>query len=270
MAFEDTETGDTSANPIELYIFTGTFKTWYVTTHGREVMNGLGVFEPIPISRSELKNMSQEQDDMMLEIALPFDHEIAEDYVFDTSPPSLTLEIYRVHTNALEDYELIWTGIPLSFTAEGDMIKLKVPSILSHLLSGVCPKTKYQAPCNHVLYDERCKVKREDNSATVTITAIGPDLMFLEVDGQPFDSGDCKAGEMLWEDGGQRRMIINNNASQNFKIASPFSGLQVGDTVEVTRGCKHSFSVCIEKFDNAINFGGFPLIPNSNPFKSRL
>jgi len=38
----------------------------------------------------------------------------------------------------------------------------------------------------------------------------------------------------------------------------------VGDTFGVTAGCDRRFATCQAKFDNAVNFRGFPHIPGSD------
>ena len=37
-------------------------------------------------------------------------------------------------------------------------------------------------------------------------------------------------------------------------------------SVAISAGCNKSIFTCINKFDNVNNFGGFPWIPNINPF----
>jgi hypothetical protein len=32
-------------------------------------------------------------------------------------------------------------------------------------------------------------------------------------------------------------------------------------------GCDRSLAMCDERFNNAVNHGGFPWLPNSNPFR---
>lgn len=40
----------------------------------------------------------------------------------------------------------------------------------------------------------------------------------------------------------------------------------IGDSFQVFAGCNHTMANCIDKFDNIINYGGFPYIPVKNPF----
>lgn len=270
MPFQSDETSAASGSPVEFYVFTGTFKTWRITSAAAPIVNNLGTFVPVAnLERSAIKNKSQEHDDISIEIKLPFSHEIIADYVFDAAPPELYVEIYRAHRGSLNDYQLIWTGKPTSFSVDGSLAALRCPSLFSYLLAGLCPAPKYQAPCNHILFDERCKVPRAENAQTMTITDISSNGTTITVNGNTFQPGHCVAGEMVWGDGGQRRMIVSN-AGNVFNVTSPFSGLTVGTVIECTRGCDHSFTMCKNRFLNGINYGGFPFVPFNNPFRSRL
>lgn len=270
MPFQSDETSVASGAPIELYVFTGTFKTWRLTTSPTPIVNALGTFLPVEgLKRGNLKNASQEQGEIVLDIKMPFDFELIADYVFDTAPPELYVEIYRLHRTALNDYQLIWTGKPTNFSVEDFEATLRCPSMFSYLLAGLCPSPKYQGPCNHILYDERCQVARAANAQTMIVTDISSNGTTITVDANTFTAGHCIAGEMVWEDGGQRRMIISNSGN-TFNISSRFSGLAIGSEIECTRGCDHSFTMCKNRFSNGINFGGFPFIPQTNPFRSRL
>lgn len=44
------------------------------------------------------------------------------------------------------------------------------------------------------------------------------------------------------------------------------SDLSIGSVVLAYAGCDKSNSTCATKFNNIVNFGGFPYIPNTNPF----
>lgn len=258
-----------NSQPVELYIFNGTLSDYYLTSYSENLVTGGRTYQSVPISRTSIQNASQDQEDISIIITLPFNHPIVEEYVFGVAPPDLTVRIYRAERDFLNDSLLMWRGKPLSFSVEGLEAKLTVPSVLSYVLSNVCPSRKYQAPCNHVLFDSRCKVPRDSNNVhTTTVTGISDDL--VEVQSNPFEPGECNSGEMIWEEGGQRRMIIASSNPERLRIALPFSRLTIGQEVTITRGCNHGKTQCQNKFNNFINFGGFPVVPPKNPFRTTL
>lgn len=269
MPFAANEYSEASGSPVELYKFVGTFDTWRMTTYPRDITNTEGTYEAVPVSRGAMENASQDQSELAIDISVPFDHPMVLAYVFAVSPPELTVEIYRAHRDDFNDTLLLWTGKPISFNVEGRIARLRVPSLFSYIFSGLVPAPRYQAPCNHILYDERCKVSRGPNEQTVTVSSISADGLTPVLSANSFANGDCNAGEMVWAAGSQRRMIIANTGT-SFTLSYPFSGDITGETVIIRKGCDHSFATCASKFSNSINFGGCPLVPPTNPFNSRL
>lgn len=269
MPFSTNELSEASGSPIELYKFVGTFTTWRMTSYLREIVNSEGTYEPVPVTRTQIENASQDQEELAIDISLPYDHPLALEYIFAVSPPELTVEIYRAHRDDFDDTLLLWTGKPTSFSVEGRLAKLRVPSIFSYLLSGLCPAPRYQGPCNHVLYDDRCKVSRAANQQTVDVVSVSSSGRQLVLSANTFANGDCNAGEMVWTAGGQRRMIVSNSGT-TFNISYPFSGDVTGEEIIIRKGCDHSFETCASKFSNSINYGGCPIVPPTNPFNSRL
>ena len=58
---------------------------------------------------------------------------------------------------------------------------------------------------------------------------------------------------------------VNNGAQVSFELweTMPFD-IETGDAFTVTAGCDKSVATCIAKFNNVVNFRGFPLIPGND------
>jgi uncharacterized phage protein (TIGR02218 family) len=264
--FLEEELSAARAAPIELFKFVGTYSTYRYTSHDRNISNSDGTYESIPISRNAVQAATQVQEELSIEISLPFNNALALEYVFDIAPPKMEVEIYRVHPYDFEDTVLLWVGSVLSFTVEDRIVRMKVPSVLSYLLNNPVPPPKYQSPCNWLLYDPvTCGVNPTSNSATRTVTVVNQTVITL--DSSAFADNDCAGGEMIV--GNERRMIVSN-VGPIFTVASPFSQITAGNTVVVRRGCDHSFQTCRVKFSNQDRYGGFPFVPSRNPFGGRL
>jgi len=266
MAFNDDEKSAASGQPVELFKFTGTFNTWYLTSSAVDFINTEATWISEFIERKSIAYASQEEQSVALSITLPFDHPMVTQYAFLESPPRLMCEVQRVHPLNPNDTVLQWTGEVISWQIEGRTANLTVPTLFNYVFRNPCPAVKYQAPCNHVLYDERCGVADTAFRSDQTVLSIsGTDIV---LDANPFADGDCDAGE-IFTASGERRMIIGNTGT-SFQISSPFSNLSVNDTVTIRQGCNHTFTTCKNKFNNGDNFGGFPFVPNRNPYSSRL
>lgn len=274
MSFLTTEKSLNDAAPVELYEFIGTFGTVRYTSHGKEITNSLGTFTPAVVSRNAIESTSQDQEDISIEISLPYTDPIINQYVFRDSPPELEVTIYRAHLNNVNDFILMWKGKPISFSVDKRKAKLKVPSSLSYILSGQCPSPRYQAPCNHVLYDARCGIERNDNTHVTYLTADNLESVVVPLETIPYAASELIGGELRWNGGGQRRMIIDANANSvtvaNRFSTEPDSGDMTGTELWISRGCDRSMGVCHFRFDNAVNFGGFNLVPSTNPFQTDM
>jgi hypothetical protein len=64
--------------------------------------------------------------------------------------------------------------------------------------------------------------------------------------------------------------IIGYVDNTKVTILSAINGLKAGDIVEVYAGCARDLDTCLNKFNNTINFGGFPYIPLNNPFTYKI
>ena len=264
MTYDATERSAASAQPVELYKFTGNYNTYRMTSHVDTIINTEGTYTPEAIKRNKLVTDNQENTNASLELEVPYTHPLITEYVFSQSPPNLVLELFRAHLNDVNDTILLGRDICRA------PAKIKVPTLFNYILDGPCPPIKYQAPCNHILGDVRCGVDMSlpENSHTTTVSAISGNVVTLN--SNPFPDGGCNAGEMIFNSGAERRMITSSTLL-DFTVATPFAGLAVSDTVTIQRGCNHAFNGhCKTKFNNGRNFGGFPLVPDKNPFAGRI
>lgn len=268
MSFASIETSRTDAQPIELYEFVGTFATYRMTSYQKTVSAAGGTFTPLAgLERGVLKIGTQEEDSLALDIILPFDHPMVSAYAYNTAPPKLDFALYRVHASDLLSPVTMWKGKVTTFSVEGRKAKFRVPSLFSYMLGGVAPQPRFQAPCNHLLFDARCQVSAAANQHVTTVTAITDRIITLA--SNPYADNECNAGQLIWPSGNQNRMVVGSTLL-DFTISYPFSGLTIGQSVTLQRGCDHSFATCKAKYSNGINFGGVPLVPDRNPFTSKI
>lgn len=267
MAYQDEETGLTTGRPIELYQFIGTFNQYYFTSWTKEVTSGGQVYTPIPIDRNKLKVATQEQTENALEITMPFNHPMVNEYAYQNAPPNLVFTLLRAHETDFNDTVTLWSGRVTGFTVEGRVAKLKVPALMSYVLNGNTPTPRYQAPCNHILYDERCGVDPALNQHVTTVTQVTGNI--ITINSYPWAADDAVAGQLITPSGEQR--MVTKTLGNDITVTYPFAGIEVGDNVTLRKGCDHAFEGdCKNKFNNGARFGGFPIVPARNPFTSTL
>lgn len=128
---------------------------------------------------------------------------------------------------------------------------------------------RFARDCDADLGDGRCGVDLEDGAFRGVATVEAADGRALVVAGL----GGFSDG---WFDGGRAKVTsgpADGFASEIKRHTAEGTGVTVelwrpppaaigpGDTVVVTAGCDKRFATCLGKFDNAVNFRGFPHIP---------
>lgn len=271
MTFDSDERSIQDGSPIELYQFVGTYTTWRLTNADTDQTNAAGTWDSTyAIKRTSLEEGTQEDDDISLDLQLHASHPMIADYAINEPPPALTMTLFRAHPADLDDTITLFTGEVISWKIEGRIAKIRVPSLFSFLFNGPLPPVKYQGPCNHKLGSTFCGVDMTSaaNSQDTTISTISGNTVTTAV--SQFADGTCVAGELI---AGDERRMITANVGTTFTIASPFSAEVVAtDAVTIRQGCDHSLngSNGCAKFSNWINFGGFPYVPNRNPYAGRI
>jgi uncharacterized phage protein (TIGR02218 family) len=267
--YDEFESSAHDGEPVECYKFMGSFRNYYYTSADLpQTVNGED-YEPAPVKRSTFRAGTQSDDSIANDVELPFNVDVIQDYAYAESPPRLMVEVYRVHRGSDHgtEWALYWKGRATAFTVDGRVAKVRVPSIFARALQGDLPNVYWQAPCNHVLYDARCKVVRIAHTITTTVITAGSSAFDVVNDGGVTNA--LKAGEAVVTRTGERRLIMSNLAG-TITINYPFVDLRDGDTVDLVDGCDHSFTTCKAKFANEVNFGGHPYIPADNPFSGEL
>lgn len=269
MSYDTVEQSVHDGSPIEVFKFIGSFTTYrYTSYHEAITVNG-EVYEPIYIKRGTVKAGTQEDTNLTLEVVLAFDVQLALDYAYSQAPPSLTLELRRVHKGSdySTEWRMAWMGKVRGFTVAKRECTLKVPSLFNDVLEGEVPNVYYQTPCNNVLYDARCGVSRAANTTVATVVTVSS--ASIEVDDDGVADSTLAAGELINTRTGERRLIIDNLANV-IDIGFPFVDCQVGDTVQLSKGCDLAFATCVNKFANGDRFTGDPHMPGDNPFQGSL
>jgi hypothetical protein len=267
MAYEDNEVSVRAGKPRELYRFVGTYSVYRYTSASKPIMYKAPdedeAFEYLPITlhRGDVNAGTPDDDNLDLAIELPVATEVVTAYAFNTSPPDLNVTIFRYHT--LDDVRIYWRGRITNIGIEEGIATFTSPSELGVAMSQDFPNVYYQASCNHVLYDARCKVPEADWTVPTAVTHIeGKAITVASIGGL---DGALIGGELALLSG-ERRMIVGQQDNQ-LLVNFPFSKLAVDDGVIIAAGCNYAYEGdCATKFHNQLNFGGFPFIPTGNIF----
>ncbi len=272
MAFYDDEAGQDSSGPIELYKIVTPIQSYYYTSGPSNYTFLTHTYTKQAIVRTSIK-VGTLEDREELTVEVPVTLALIELLSFTVAPPDNTFTLYRVHPDT-GSYEIIWSGKISGVTIRGMRAQLRVPSILADALQSPVPPRSYQRLCNHQLYDSRCGIVRTDWDFTGTVQGVNENIVTItHATGGPSDTGQgeykYRRGEIVRNADGERRLIINQAAASGssarvLTINYPFRTLNAGDSVTLYAGCDLAATTCKNKFDNIVNFSGFPTIPRTN------
>lgn len=276
MAFSDNETGATTSQPVELYTFVGTRNTYRYTSADTNIVSNGQTYLARSIQRNRLETGTQDDDLLALEITFPYDDPLAVEYGYDVAPPKLDFELVRAHRPDLNDTRRLWSGQVSGFQIKGRTIAARVPSTFASLLAQPLPRPRYQGPDNHLLYSEQNGINgtAPENQQTTDVLTLVDGLTVIVTD-TSLNRDHLVGGEIIRDSDEERRLITNvldnSDGTTTLIFAFPFSQIEVGDDVRLRRGSDYSIGPDGSgRFNNEINFGGFPLVPDLNPFADRF
>ncbi len=178
------------------------------------------------------------------------------------------IEIYRVNWQDVSQRVLMRYG-SLGEVSRGETAFKAEVRGLAHELQQ--PKGRIiQNTCDADLGDERCTVAIDDPAfkGTGTVTAVADERTFTVSGLDGFDQDWFTRGLLTWTSG------ANDGLKAEVKLHSKRDGMvtlelwqaaaeaiAVADAFTITAGCDKSFRTCKAKFDNAVNFRGFPHVP---------
>lgn len=127
----------------------------------------------------------------------------------------------------------------------------------------------YRADCSATLGDDRCKVAlgAPHLNAAGAVEATDGRLGFTSAVLAGFADGWFTGGGLRFTSGANAGATIEvkAHAGTSLQLWVPVARpVNVGDTFSVTAGCDKSVATCRVKFDNVVNFRGFPHMPGND------
>jgi len=254
------EASDYGGSPIEFYKFRYGAQIYYQVSATEEQLGPLGVtYSPRQITCKETNN-SSEINKNPIDLIVDKSNEIT--YIFRTGQPDdvLFLSRYVRHTNDVDsEFLLNWQGRVSNCQFEGDYAKL-ICEPVSNSAKRLGLRSKYQKLCRHSLYDNRCQAS--ELKENITINVVNPTS--ISVLGITQADGFYNGGNLVLENNAMRMVV--SQVGGVLQITSPFNNISSGMNAQIIAGCDHTRETCLNKFNNFLNYGGFPYIPTKNPF----
>jgi uncharacterized phage protein (TIGR02218 family) len=130
----------------------------------------------------------------------------------------------------------------------------------------------FTATCSADLGDARCTIDLTDAAyrGTGTVVAMSATASFTADGLDAFDDGWFTAGKLTFTGGANAGLAIEVKSHRKVTAvaldlwqAMP-EPIEAGDAFTVTAGCDKRFSTCHDRFNNVVNFRGFPHIPGND------
>lgn len=266
MTYNAAEISVQGGAPIECYEFARGPVYYRYTSAATDVTVNTKLFTAKPISRSAIE-ATPEAARSPITITGPRDLPVAD--LYRVSPPSdvVSVTVYRYHeTDVDAELATIYMGRVLNANWQGSTVTLRIePVYTSMARPGL--RRLYQRSCPHVLYSAACGKGSGDVGVTTTADAVSAATLTVAA-AASYADGYFAGGFVEWETQTgvyERRMIVTHTAS-SLVMASAIQNLLAGAAIRIYPGCDKTIVTCNTKFNNAINFGGFPWIPQKNPF----
>ena len=290
MAFVDYETADGS--PIELLTFRNGAVEETRSNTIAPIQIGAKTYAPLAYQRSSF-SQSKDSDDNNITLTVPQGFPIVNLYGGGPLTSFITLvTIERFHNDdPAQELQVAWKGQVVSVDRAGDLVRLLLQPITRG--SEITPPDTYSALCNSFLFQSPgCGLVRDQWRFVATLSSVSADgleLVFTGLRAQaavldaaqggptgPLTSAELDIyfqGGYIATGGGESRSIVEGNVASDpdrVRIDLPFRDFIVGEGASVYAGCPLTLELCHKKFNNAINFQGYPYIPEIDPANTEL
>jgi len=251
--------------PVELFhIWRGESTHWYYTSGDVAVEFGTPphTYVPATIKRSLVEyDSSMEITKMNFQAA--FVENPALEFMSINPIEIIWIEVMRLHRDQIPlEADVVFVGQIKNCSFKGSQANAECVGF-EYFLSMPIPRYRYQLTCNWTLFDEHCTLDENlyEVETIVTVDASGTILTSADFGTQEdgyFIFGPLKYGDSF------RTIVghLGNEIVLNYKIKE----LESGNTVKAYPGCDGRLATCqSDKFDNLLNFLGFPFTPEENP-----
>lgn len=241
----------------ELFLFEvgGTY-TRYTSWINSLTVAGLH-YEAVPIKRSSIK-----QDTQMGKLTVDLTCSLIDElmvFAANTPAPPVKVTMRRIVSDDLNKYVEFFKGTIMGTTFKDNVCIARCESN-SMILNKVFPTWVCKPTCNHRIFDDNCKLVKDDYSFSTTVSAIsGSTLTINGLNSRPW----AYAGGYIKTDIDYRMITAQNGDDVDIHV--PFYDMQVGKDIEIIPGCLSNPEICDDVYDNLENFLGFTSIPQRNP-----
>lgn len=277
MTYLSAESSTEDSEPRELVVIARSDgPVYYLTSASSDITYNGQRYTALALERGEVA-VTMPGDEKEMTLTLPVDHALCRRWTQQAVPPrKVTVTVYRQNGGATEQ---IWVGDITSMAAERGVAKFRVPSRAGEWMLREIPTARVGRKCSHILYSSPCGVSREGSNGGIshkvatTVIAVSGRAVTVSLLSTSRNGDWAEQGELVHTSTGERLTVVDQtdlnpgvSSVARLTLQTNMVGLKIGDAVEIYRGCAHDIASCHADFGNRQRFGGFPSLPDSNPF----
>jgi uncharacterized phage protein (TIGR02218 family) len=242
------------------------------TDHDRTLSFDGTDFEPESgLTASEVRSGSDLSVDAQDAAGVLTSDRINETDIVDGRWDNAEVEVWRVNWADTSQRVLMRRGA-IGQIRRGRLAFVAEVRSLAHVLGQTVGRT-FQATCDAVLGDKRCKLDLEDPAfnSTGAVIDLLRDRAFTASGLGAFEVGWFAFGTLDWTSGanaGRRTEVLVHDTTDGRAVLTlleaPVRSIAGSDTFIIRAGCDKRLETCGAKFVNTVNFRGFPHIPGQD------
>lgn len=252
-------------SPVELYEFNQVNVDIYrYTSSDFDVNIGGFDYTTTPIKRSEIQQ-NQNLGKALIKVNVKRDLPLVTQYI--SQPPSnvINLTVRRYHLeDPDEEVRIIWQGRVVNVDFQGEICIIACEPKITAMRRPTLRRL-YQTTCPHLLYGNACGVNEVTYRENATISGISGLTVTSSTYGSHSDGYWTGGLVRITKSGIQHSRAIIDHSGNDIELDITIPGLTIGDVLQSLPGCDRRISICVSKYSNEDNMGGFPWIPTKNP-----
>lgn len=190
----------------------------------------------------------------------------------DVTAHVTTLTIYRGHlSDGSNELRPVWKGRVVGARAVDARVIVTGETVHTSLRNPGC-RARTMRICRHALYQSGCNLDKADFAVLGTASNVNGRVVTV-AEAIPAAANDYRAGIIEWNG---IFGFVRTHSGSTLTLLTAIPGLEEAfdadgpQSVTLYPGCDQSLARCTDRFENNLNFGGFPWMTSLNPFNSSI
>ena len=252
----------TQRKPVEIYhIWRDGGVHWRYTDGDVPITYDSNLYSPVAISRSSV-NYNAKLDITTLKISAPSLQDPVVDYLSVNPVEILWISVMKLHRDQDPfEADVVFIGQIKEVSFKGIQGSINCVGF-EHFLKSTIPVDRYQKNCNHIVFDDGCKLVAADYLLSVVVGVSTNGIILTATEFGAAGDGYYIGGKV---NAGPESRTIVNHVGNEITLMYKMLDLESGDLVEVYPGCDGRGVTCRDKYNNILNFFAMEFIPVENP-----